>query len=221
MKLIFAPLLGLMVSVAAVATAQDKEALDQIKEANEAAKRLGITPPPAQPDINKLMEESAKEDAADEAAAKATSTATPPAQQSASTAPRINVDLPVGAAKGSITYENATAELKFAGAFTDQKDDRKPVVLVVSDQKLPIEKWSSEFDMMRDNTKWSGLVFFLDKEGTAYRTDVHTKGRQASVSGIFDLKINDPASKDLAGMAKTESASADTKLNVTFHAAVK
>jgi hypothetical protein len=37
-------------------------------------------------------------------------------------------DLPAGSAKGSLTYDGATAELKFAAAFVDQKDERKPIV---------------------------------------------------------------------------------------------
>jgi hypothetical protein len=44
-------------------------------------------------------------------------------------------NLPAGSAKGSLTFDGATAELKFAAAFVDQKDERKPVVLVISDQK--------------------------------------------------------------------------------------
>jgi len=31
-------------------------------------------------------------------------------------------------------------ELKFAAAFVDQKDEGKPIVLLISDQKLPVEK---------------------------------------------------------------------------------
>jgi len=52
-------------------------------------------------------------------------------------------DLAAGSAKGSLTYNGATAELKFAaasatgrtrcGEFADQKDERKPIVLVISD----------------------------------------------------------------------------------------
>jgi len=30
------------------------------------------------------------------------------------------------------------------GEFVDQKDDRKPIVLLISDQKLTVEKWESE-----------------------------------------------------------------------------
>ena len=130
-------------------------------------------------------------------------------------------DLPGGSAKGSLTYEGTTAELKFAAAFVDQKDERKPVILLITDKKLPTEKWTSEFDMMRDGSKWSGMMFCLDKDGTVFRSDVHMSGRQASVSGIFDLKIDNPTSKDLTGTAKTSEGEKETKLDVTFHAALK
>ena len=43
------------------------------------------------------------------------------------------IDLPAGFAKGSLTYEGATAEMKFAAAFVDQKDERKPILLLISD----------------------------------------------------------------------------------------
>ncbi|MGZ4983180.1 MAG: hypothetical protein ACXWFY_04845 [Chthoniobacterales bacterium] len=87
--------------------------------------------------------------------------------------------------------------------------------------KLPTEKWTSEFDLMRDHSKWSGLMFCLDKEGHVFRSDVHMKGKQASVSGIFDLKLDDPTRKDLFGTAKTEENKMEAKLEVTFHATLK
>src|SRR6266513_6225459 len=77
-------------------------------------------------------------------------------------------DLPAGSAKGSLHYDGATAELKFAAAFVDQKDERKPVVLVISDQKMPIEEWKAEFRATVGRI-WSGVVFFLDKEGSVFR----------------------------------------------------
>lgn len=189
---------------------------EQIKQAQEAAKQMGVKPP----DMQKLMEESEKEDAADEEAAKSETKPSPSPAGSPATAPVV-VNVPAGTAQGSLMFDGASSDLKFAAAFVDQKDERKPVVLLLSDEKLPVEKWSSEFDMMRHQSKWSGVVFFLDNEGTAYRTDVHTKGRQASVSGIFDVKLNDPKGKDLAGVAKTDSGGKDQKLDVTFHATRK
>jgi len=130
-------------------------------------------------------------------------------------------DLPAGSAKGSLTYDGTTAALKFAAAFVDQKDERKPIVLVISDQKLQVEKWESEFDMMMDHSKWSGVVFFLEKEGKVFRSDVHINGRQSSVSGIFELKIDNLSNKDLTGTATTSAGEKETKLDAAFHATLK
>ena len=129
-------------------------------------------------------------------------------------------DLPAGTAKGSLTFDDATAALTFAAAFVDQKDERKPVILVLSDKKLPVEKWTSEFDMMLSGTKFNGIVFFLDKEGKVFRTDVHMKDRQTGVAGIFELKLDNPTSKDLTGTASATAGRSD-KLEVTFHATLK
>ncbi len=43
-------------------------------------------------------------------------------------------------------------------------------------------------------------------------------GRQSSVSGIFELKIGNPASKDLTGTARTTADEEQTKLDAAFHA---
>ncbi len=129
-------------------------------------------------------------------------------------------DLASGSAKGSLTFDDATAALSYAAAFVDQKDERKPVILLLSDKKLPVEKWTSEFDMMLSATKFNGIVFFLDKEGKVFRTDAHMKGRQTGVAGIFELKLDNPTSKDLTGTA-TATAGRSDKLEVAFHATLK
>jgi hypothetical protein len=126
-----------------------------------------------------------------------------------------------GTAKGSLMFDNSTAALIYAAAFIDQKDERKPIVLILSDKKLPAENWTSDFDIMRDNSKFNGIVFFLDKEGKVYRTDVHMKDRQTGVSGIFDAKLDNPTSKDLTGNATGKSSSGTDKLDAAFHATLK
>jgi len=50
---------------------------------------------------------------------------------------RPGIDLPAGSAKGSLAYDAETVELKFAGAFTDQKDEDKPIQAGNSDLRLP------------------------------------------------------------------------------------
>lgn len=139
----------------------------------------------------------------------------PPAAMAAS-------NLASGSAKGSLTFDKATTVLTFAAAFVDQKDERKPVILLLSDKKLPVKNWKSEFDMMFAGTKFSGIVFFLDKEGKVFRSDVHMNGRQTGVSGLFDLKLDNPVSKELTGSA-TEIATEgrSDKLKVAFHATLK
>ena len=131
-------------------------------------------------------------------------------------------DLPSGSAKGSLTFEGATVALTHAAAFTDQKDERKPVILLLSDKKLPVEKWKSEFDMMFDRSRFNGLVFFLDQEGKVFRIDIHMNDKQTGVGGIFDLKLDNPASKELTGSATASATQGRSdKLDVTFHATLK
>jgi hypothetical protein len=129
-------------------------------------------------------------------------------------------DLANGSAQGSLTFDDTTVALTYAAAFVDQKDERKPVILLLSDKKLPTEKWKTEFDMLFDESKFNGIVFFLDKEGKVFRTDVHMKGRQTGVSGLFDLKLDNPASKELTGSATATERRSD-KLDVAFHATLK
>ena len=45
----------------------------------------------------------------------------------------------------------------------------------------------------------------LEKDGEILRADVHMNGRPSSVSVVFELKIDDPSSKDLTGIAKASS----------------
>lgn len=130
-------------------------------------------------------------------------------------------DLAAGAAKGTYTPEGGAAvTITYAAAFVDQKDDRKPTILLLTDKKLPTEKWKSEFDLMLSHEKFSGVLFWLDKEGSVFRSDTYQSGRQASVSGLFELKLASKEAKDLSGSA-TSRESASEKLDVTFHAVVK
>lgn len=54
-------------------------------------------------------------------------------------------DLPSGTAKGACAKDRETpVALAYAAAFVDQKDERKPTLLILSDKKLPTDKWTSE-----------------------------------------------------------------------------
>ena len=132
-----------------------------------------------------------------------------------------------GIASGTFSQKGeTTVKLTNAAAFVDVKDDEKPIILLISDKKLPTEKWTSEFDLMEalPTLKFSGVAFWITKDGSVNRTDMYWKGRQSSVSGFFDLKLDwKPGGKEIKGTAKSSSGSGDDdpKIDITFHATLK
>ncbi|MEO6788619.1 MAG: hypothetical protein ABI318_21060 [Chthoniobacteraceae bacterium] len=130
---------------------------------------------------------------------------------------------PAGTARGTCANKGeAPVALAFATAFVDQKDERKPTLLILSDVKLPAEKWTSEFDLMRAGKKFSGAIFFLNKDNEVFRSDFYWKGRQSSVSGYFKLKLDAAAGKDLIGtVASSDNDAKAPKVDATFHVTLK
>ena len=131
-----------------------------------------------------------------------------------------------GVAKGTYAPKGEkAATLTNAAALTDVKDDEKPVIVIISDKKIPAEKWTSEFDLIeaKADLAFSGIVFFIDKDGKVFRTDMYWKGQQSSVSGVFDVKLDSAAgAKEITGSAKTIGNDPDDpKLDVKFHATLK
>ena len=132
-------------------------------------------------------------------------------------------DLPAGTSTGTFIPEDKPAvTLANAAAFVDTKEEGAPVLLMLSDKKVVVGDWKSEIDMMMAHPMFSGAIFFIDKEGTVFRTDVYDKGQQSSVSGYFNLKLDGAMSKDLKGEVKSsETSSKGPKLDAVFHAVVK
>ena len=131
-------------------------------------------------------------------------------------------ELPAGTAKGTFTPEDKPAvTLAFAGAFVDVKDNDR-VILILSDKKLPMEKWTSEFDLMRENPKFNGVAFWIEKDGSVPRSATYTDGRHASVSGYFEMKLDGKMGKDLTGAVKTsDPKGTGPKADATFHVTLK
>jgi hypothetical protein len=50
---------------------------------------------------------------------------------------------------------------------------------------------------------------------------VHMNGRQSSISGFFELKLDNAASKDLTGTARTSADEKETKLDAAFNVTLK
>ena len=132
-----------------------------------------------------------------------------------------------GVAKGTFANNGEPAvALTNVASFVDVKDDDKPTLIIISNKKLPTEKWTSEFDLIeaKDALKFSGVIFWIDKDGNAFRSDIYWKGTQSSVSGFFTLKLDSkPGEKEIKGSAKNSAAgeATDPKLDVVFHATVQ
>lgn len=133
-----------------------------------------------------------------------------------------------GQASGTLSVSGKAFTLSHAATFVDQKDERKPVILVLSEAALPAGSWKSESDYSaycRDHPL-KGVAFWLDKNREVFRTEYNDGGQfPTSASGIFELKLDAGSGKDFSGSAVSTSAAArlhePVKLDATFHAAVK
>ncbi len=132
-----------------------------------------------------------------------------------------------GQATGSFSVDGKAYKLTNAAAFVDQEDARKPVILVLSDQALATDKWTSEsnLDDQRRDRPFNGVAFWLDQKREVFRTDYFLAGKfPTSTSNIFELKLNGASGKTLSGSARaTDEAvkSHKIRLEATFSATLK
>jgi hypothetical protein len=132
-----------------------------------------------------------------------------------------------GQAKGTFTRNGKTIPLTYAFVYVDQKDNRKPVLLLIADRQVPAESWTSEFDFMRFHADHplTGVCFWLDKNREVFRTDYYWEGRQGSTMGIFELELAKSEPKRFVGKALSTPAALmgddKFKLGVSFNAALK
>ncbi len=134
-----------------------------------------------------------------------------------------------GQAAGTFAVAGKTVKLAHATAFVDQKDERKPVLLLLTEEDVPAAKWTSEFDLMeyRSDHHFGGVCFWLDKDRQVFRTDYYEPGNwmSTSASGIFELKIDSPPGKALSGSAESTEAAAKfsnpVTLDASFSATIK
>lgn len=133
---------------------------------------------------------------------------------------RAEAELPENTAAGTFLPEGGVpTNLTHAAALVDEMDSERPVILILSDRKLAVENWHSEFAIMRARPEFTGVLFWIDKEGKIFRTDIYRAGNQSSVSGYFELKLIGPMGNDLAGTAKSsEPVGNGPRLEAAFHA---
>jgi len=132
-----------------------------------------------------------------------------------------------GQAKGTFTRNGKAVPLSHAYVYIDQKDDRKPVLLLIVDRQVPADTWKSEFDFMRyhSSNPLTGICFWLDKDREVFRNDFYWEGRQTSTMGIFELTLEKSDAKYFVGKAMSTSAAQmgddKFKLDVSFSATLK
>ncbi len=111
----------------------------------------------------------------------------------------------IGAAKGSCSIKKeAAVTLTRAAVFVDSKRDGKPTVLVISDVKLPVEKWTSEKDIALSGKQFSGAVFVLAKGHDRAEASFYWKGKQYAATYYLKLKLEQEAGGEFIGSVTTE-----------------
>jgi hypothetical protein len=139
-----------------------------------------------------------------------------------------------GTAAGTFTPESGkSAQLAHAGAFVDQADERKPLIIVLSDTQLPVGTWTKASDIQQyreGHHVFTAIIFSLDKNRQVFSTKHYDGGISGmrgefstSTSGFFDLKL-EGAGKSLTGSAHStpaaEKATHPMTLDVAFSVAV-
>lgn len=96
-----------------------------------------------------------------------------------------------GKAMGTLDIDGKTITLTNAYAFVDQKDKRKPVLILITDRAVPANQWKSEFDMMKYRVAkpFRYICFWIDKDRQEFRREHFVDKFPASTMGIFDLKL--------------------------------
>jgi hypothetical protein len=96
-----------------------------------------------------------------------------------------------GKAMGTLEIGGKTVTMTHAYAFVDQKDKRKPVLILITDRAVPADQWKSESDMTRyrfDNP-FMYVCFWIDKDRQEFRREHCVDKIPASTMGVFDLKL--------------------------------
>jgi hypothetical protein len=136
-----------------------------------------------------------------------------------------------GQASGTFSVRGQDYKLAYAAAFVDDKDAKKPVVLLLTDAAVPADVLSGATTIAASQhavkKSFSGLVLWLDKDRSILRAEYYEKDDAfpTSTSGLFAATFDGPAGKTLSGSAKSTGADAKmshpVKLDVKFNAALK
>jgi hypothetical protein len=134
-----------------------------------------------------------------------------------------------GQASGTFSVRGQVYKIANAATFVDEKDAKKPVVLLLTDGPVPADVLSGATTISASQhmvkKSFTGLVFWLDKDRAIVRAEYYEKDDPAptATSGLFALTFDSPAGKPLGGSAKSTGADAKmshpVQLDVKFNAA--
>jgi hypothetical protein len=139
-----------------------------------------------------------------------------------------------GSANGTFTFGGKTVKLAYAAAFVDQESNL--TYLLVTDNKVPAESWTSQLEIMRylidkknpsqidKNHVFTGVAFVLDKKREMLSADYYASGFPTSTGGVFELKLDAGAPKTFSGSAWTDPRVKEKNLpemQATFSATLK
>ena len=121
-----------------------------------------------------------------------------------------------GKAMGAFDIDGKTITMTHAYAFVNQKDKRKPVLILITDQPVPANQWKSESDMTRYRLgkPFRYVCFWIDKDRQEFRREYFVEKFPASAMGIFDLKLLPSDPRTFTGTVKKD------KKEVSFTAVI-
>ena len=96
-----------------------------------------------------------------------------------------------GKAMGTFEIDGKTVTTTHAYAFGDQKDKRKPVLILITDRAVPANQWKSESDMdrYRFGKPFRYVCFWIDKDRQEFRREYCVDKFPVATMGVFDLKL--------------------------------
>jgi hypothetical protein len=119
-----------------------------------------------------------------------------------------------GQASGLVSGKGKTTKLKYAYVFVAQDDERKAVILLLTDTPVPAEHWKREFDMFAYKAEHhiNGIAFWLDpgKAYNAFRMEFCAECAHfwKIAPDMFELKFDAQPGKAFVGIAHLANGAA-------------
>ncbi len=103
-----------------------------------------------------------------------------------------------GKADGTFSVDGKAAKLAYAAAWVDNKDAKKPVVLLLSDQAVPTSAQADDFALMRfaDEHHLHAIGLWFDKDKQIFRGQIYDPAFPSSVS-VSGMHTFEPSTFDL------------------------